>query len=340
MSFFFRIFAAKLCILQMKTNQPLVSVIIPLYNSEEYIAETIESVLNQTYKHIEVIVVDDGSTDNSLAVAKQYESDKVRVYHQENSGAPVARNYGFRLSKGQYFQYLDSDDLLTPHKIEKQVEALSKKDDDAIATSSVYVDKDGVRKLWQMPEIAHGYMKGFDMLIDLWRFFLPSLCIGSYLTPRSLVEKSGGWDESLQKNQDGDFFARILENAGEVVFVPNEGQIWRVRANSISHNVSIAKNESVLRSYNQISDLMLKKEDSPRVRKAIAIAYGSYIINDSDRDNADRALRRLHDLQIKPDYRIRSKYFRVLVRFLHPQTAMEIYTKIQKLRGRTIYFAE
>ena len=324
----------------MKTNQPLVSVIIPLYNSEEYIAETIKSALNQTYKHIEVIVVDDGSTDNSLAVAKQYESEKVRVYHQENSGAPVARNYGFRLSKGQYIQYLDSDDLLTPHKIEKQVEALSKKDDDAIATSSVFVDKDGVQSLWPMPEIYHDFIIGFDLLVNLWVHFVPSLVPGVYLTPRSLVEKTGGWDETLRKNQDGDFFARILENAGEVVFVPNEGQIWRVRANSISHNVSIAKNESVLRSYNQISDLMLKKEDSPRVRKAIAVAYGSYIINDSDRDNADRALRRLHDLQIKPDYRIRSKYFRVLVRFLHPQTAMEIYKKIQKLRGRTIYFTE
>lgn len=324
----------------MKTNQPLVSVIIPLYNSEEYIAETIKSALNQTYKHIEVIVVDDGSTDNSLAVAKQYESEKVRVYHQENSGAPVARNYGFRLSKGQYIQYLDSDDLLTPHKIEKQVEALSKKDDDAIATSSVFVDKDGVQSLWPMPEIYHDFIIGFDLLVNLWVHFVPSLVPGVYLTPRSLVEKTGGWDETLRKNQDGDFFARVLKNAGKVVFVPDEGQIWRILPSSTSHKVSIAKNESVLKSYKQISDLMLSIEDSPRVRKAIAIAYGSYIINDSDRTNADKALQRLKELRIAPDYRINSKYFQILVRLIHPQTAKALFDKIQKLRGRTIYFAE
>lgn len=326
----------------MKTDikQPLVSVIIPLYNAELYVGEAIESILGQTYPNIEVIVVDDGSTDKSLEAAKKYESEKVHVYHQENSGAPVARNYGFRMSKGDYIQYLDADDLLTPNKIEKQVVALESARENAIATSTVTILEGEKKRLWQMPEIYHNYENGFDLLVDLWRYFIPSLVPGVYLTSRKLIEQSGGWDETLKKNQDGDFFARVLKNAEKVVFVPEEGQIWRILPSSTSHKVSIAKNESVLRSYKQISDLMLSIEDSPRVRKAIAIAYGSYIINDSDRANADKALQRLKELRIQPDYRINSKYFRILVRLMHPQTAKAVFNKIQKLRGRTIYFAE
>ena len=321
-------------------NQPLVSVIIPLYNSEEYIAETIESIINQTYKNVEVIVVDDGSSDNSLSVAKRYESEVVHVYHQTNQGAQVARNFGFSVSKGKYIQYLDSDDYLPPHKIEGQVRVLEKCEEGTIAIGPVFVDTDGKRRLWQMPEIYHDFDCGFDFLVSLWYYFVPSLCIGSYLTPRSLVEKSGGWDESLLKNQDGDFFSRVLVNVKKVVFVENEGQVWRIRESSTSHKVSAAKTESVLRSYNKISDLMLSVEDSERVRHAIAVAYGSFIINDSDRKNGNKALKRLKQLGIKPYYRINSAYFKTLEKVFHPQTAMALFRKIQKLRGKEVYFSE
>ncbi|MBR4705483.1 MAG: glycosyltransferase family 2 protein [Paludibacteraceae bacterium] len=324
----------------MKTNQPLVSVIIPLYNSEEYIVGTIESVLNQTYKNVEIIVVDDGSTDGSFAVAKRYESEAVHVYHQSNQGAQVARNFGFSVSKGKYIQYLDSDDYLPPHKIEGQVVVLENRAEQTIAIGPVFVDRGGECKVWPMPEIYHDFDCGFDMLVNLWYYFTPSLCIGSYLTPRELVEKSGGWDESLLKNQDGDFFSRVLINARKVVFVENEGQVWRVRENSTSHKVSAAKTESVLRSYIKIADLMLSTEDSERVRHAIAVAFGSFVINDSDRKHGNLALIHLKKLGIKPYYRINSAYFKALEKVFHPQTAMALFKKIQKLRGKEVYFAE
>lgn len=321
-------------------NQQLVSVIIPLYNSEEYISETIESILNQTYKNVEVIVVDDGSTDNSFSVAKRYESEVVHVYYQANQGAQVARNFGFSVSKGKYIQYLDSDDYLPPHKIEGQVNVLEKCEEGTIAIGPVFVDRGGERKVWPMPEIYHDFDCGFDMLVNLWYYFIPSLCIGSYLTPRFLIEKSGGWDESLLKNQDGDFFSRVLVNVKKVVFVENEGQVWRIRDNSTSHKVSAAKTESVLRSYIKIADLMLSIENTERVRHAIAVAFGSFIINDSDRKHSNLALKRLKQLGIEPYYRINSAYFKALEKVFHPQTAMALFKKIQKLRGKEVYFAE
>lgn len=323
----------------MNAIQPLVSVIIPLYNSELYIGKTIESVLGQTYKNIEIIVVDDGSSDNSFSVAKQYEAENVYVYHQSNQGAQVARNYGFLLCKGKYIQYLDADDYLTTNKIEKQVKILEENDPMTIATSSVYMDNGGQCVLWDMPEIYCNFDSGFDLLLNLWRSFIPSLVPGAYLTPRTLIELSGGWDETLLKNQDGEFFSRVLINAKKVVYVGKEGQVWRILPNSTSHKVSARKIESVLRSYQKISDLMLSTEDSERVRRAISIAYGSFIINDSDWKHGNMALKFLKELGVKPCYRLNSLYFRVLEKIFHPQIAMRIYRCIQHIRGKKVYFS-
>lgn len=320
-------------------NQPLVSVIIPLYNSEHYITHAIESVLQQTYKNIELIIIDDGSTDNSLSVARSYERENVRVYHQTNQGAQVARNYGFSVSKGKYIQYLDSDDYLTPDKIKMQVKQLEQSDSMTIATSSVYVKNGCDCVLWSMPEIYRNFNNGFDLLVDLWRYFIPSLTLGTYLTPRNLIERSGGWDVTLLKNQDGDFFSRVLIQVHKVVYVENEGQIWRVRADSTSHKVSYKKTESVLYSYKKISDLMLSIEDSERVRQAIAVAYGSFIINDSDWKHGNLAIKRLRELNIKPNYRINSIIFKTLLKVLHPQIAIKLFKKIQHLRSREVYFS-
>lgn len=101
--------------------EPLVSILIPCYNAEKWLAETLESALAQTWDNIEIIVVDDGSTDKSLAVAKQFEPDGVKVISQANKGASAARNRAFQESQGDFIQYLDADDLLVPDKIELQV---------------------------------------------------------------------------------------------------------------------------------------------------------------------------------------------------------------------------
>src|SRR4051794_15684167 len=102
---------------------PLVSILIPAYNSQEWIAETIDSALKQTWANKEIIIVDDGPKDQTLEIAKRYEPQGVRVVSQPNQGAAVARNTAFALAKGDYIQWLDADDVLDPHKIEYQIQA-------------------------------------------------------------------------------------------------------------------------------------------------------------------------------------------------------------------------
>ena len=99
----------------------LVSILIPAYNAEKWIRDTINSALSQTWPKKEVIIVDDGSTDNTLQIARQFESKSVKVITQENMGACVARNKALSFAQGDYIQWLDADDLLAPDKISQQL---------------------------------------------------------------------------------------------------------------------------------------------------------------------------------------------------------------------------
>src|SRR5437764_12152398 len=105
--------------------QPLVSILVPAYNSQEWLADTLRSAIAQTWPRKEIIVVDDGSKDQTTEVARRFASKEVAVVTTENQGAAAARNKALSLSQGDYIQWLDADDLLAPDKVEKQVEALA-----------------------------------------------------------------------------------------------------------------------------------------------------------------------------------------------------------------------
>ena len=102
--------------------KPLVSILIPAYNSEEWIAYTMRSAIAQTWERKEIIVVDDGSSDRTAEVARRFASKEVSIVSVENQGAAAARNHALKLSQGDYIQWLDADDLLAPDKIAKQME--------------------------------------------------------------------------------------------------------------------------------------------------------------------------------------------------------------------------
>src|SRR2546423_13130380 len=105
---------------------PLVSILIPAYNAQEWIGDTIQSALGQTWPATEIIIVDDGSKDQTLAMARRFASKKVTVVTQTNQGAAAARNRAFSMSQGEYIQWLDADDLLAPDKIARQIRATEK----------------------------------------------------------------------------------------------------------------------------------------------------------------------------------------------------------------------
>lgn len=130
---------------------PLVSIVIPVYNGANYVAEAIESALKQTYKNIEVIVVNDGSTDNTEKIVKKY-GDKIRYFYKENGGVASALNFGIKNMKGEYFSWLSHDDVYYSNKIERQIEELKNIDKDNILYSGFELinDKSEFLYAWEI----------------------------------------------------------------------------------------------------------------------------------------------------------------------------------------------
>ncbi|MGJ5640607.1 glycosyltransferase family 2 protein [Formosa sp. S-31] len=200
------------------TNSPLVSIIIPTYNRAHLIGETLDSVLAQTYTNWECIVVDDGSSDSTSEVMTNYCAKDARFqYHHRPAdrlpGGNAARNYGFELSKGEFINWLDSDDLIGERKLELQVEKIFKiKKSISICYWKRFVKTPQEdEKQWSNVSYTD-YIVPSKILVDFGinRTFLPS---HSYLISRDVVLKSNLWNESLSVNQDGEFFTRIILNA-------------------------------------------------------------------------------------------------------------------------------
>jgi len=254
------------------------SILIPCYNSVSFIAETLDSVLAQTYTNWECIIVDDHSTDNSVAIIKTYCQrylEKFKLYTNPRKGACAARNYAFELSVGDYIQYLDSDDLLSENKIEEQIKLFEQYGNDVIGSCQwgrFYGNKESV--IWERQYIDRDYDNPVDWLVDSWtdNGMAANSC---WLTPRKLIEQAGKWDESLQINQDGDFFAKVLINAKAIKF--SENGIIYYRSN-LSESVtqkdkkSRVKAESLLKSYKNYEQILLV-QDTYTVRKALGNNY-------------------------------------------------------------------
>lgn len=133
---------------------PYVSVILPVYNCEKFIKETILSILNQTFSNFELIIVNDGSTDNTLQICNSFNDKRIKIITQKNYGVSIARNNGINVSKGRYIAFIDSDDIWLPKKIEKQVFHLENCKEVGISyCSSCFIDESGkLLKIYQIPK--------------------------------------------------------------------------------------------------------------------------------------------------------------------------------------------
>ena len=207
--------------------KPLVSILIPAYNSREWIADTLRSAIAQTWPNKEIIVVDDGSTDQTLAIARQFESDTVHVFTQKNQGAAATRNTAFSLSHGDYIQWLDADDLLAPDKISKQLDALGESANKRTLLSGSW------------GQFMYRYRRTKFIPSALWCDLSPAewlvrkmsqnayMQTASWLASRELSEAAGTWDTRLLGDDDGEYFCRVLLACDGVRFVPESKIYYR-----------------------------------------------------------------------------------------------------------------
>lgn len=215
----------------------LVSIVIPAYNSAEFIAETLDSCLAQTYPHIEIIVVDDGSTDNTVDVVRAY-GDDVRLIEQANQGAAIARNVGVDVAKGDFVQFCDSDDLLLPTKIERCMPLIQNQSDVALAFSQMMpVDENGVviPDAMPRPTVEHGFFSHDDLFCKILRFNGSPIQTSTWLIRKAAFQAVGGFraDDDLRVAEDWDVLLRLV-SAYDFAGLPEILVHYRQRSGSLT----------------------------------------------------------------------------------------------------------
>lgn len=200
----------------------LVSIIIPCFNAERWIVEAIESCLNQTYASLEIIVVDDGSTDGSLSLIQSFGA-QITWVTGPNHGGNHARNKGFSISHGDYIQYLDADDYLCPDKISRQVQHLESEGSDLVYGDWRYQNhKIGGRVVLEDVQVSGLQADMIESLLGLW--WVATACP---LYRRRIVEQVGGWDESLLAAQDRDFLLSVMMAGARATYQPGCVSVYR-----------------------------------------------------------------------------------------------------------------
>jgi glycosyltransferase involved in cell wall biosynthesis len=249
---------------------PLVSILTPAYNADQWIAEAIRSALAQTWKHKEIIVVDDGSTDQTLSVARRFESSGVRVLTQKRQGAAAARNYALEISRGAYIQWLDADDLLAPDKIERQLGALQEGDSDRILLSSSWAPF--YYRTRHAKCLHNSLCQDLSPVEWLLRKMGENLHMqpATWLTSRQLADAAGPWDTRLRIDDDGEYFCRVLLASDRTRFVPEAKVYYRITSPlRLSHiGASNEKKEAMLLSMRLHIQWIRSLEDTDRVRRA------------------------------------------------------------------------
>jgi glycosyltransferase involved in cell wall biosynthesis len=311
---------------------PRVSVLIPCFNSEKFIAETLESVLGQTWPNIEIIVVDDGSHDSSDQEVERFASRGVRLLRQDNRGAGAARNSALRASNGTFIQFLDSDDIISPTKIEIQMRRLLD-NPDAVASAEWGRFQGSPAEVCWNPESVWRDMSPLDWLAESRSEGLGMLFPALWLVPRQVIDRAGFWDESLSLGDDGEYFTRVILNCRRVLFCSGARCYYRSGVQgSLSGNKSLEGYRSAYRVIDLCESHVLARENSERMKRGSALMWQhlSHAAYPYEPVIAERALeraRRIHKVTIMPSG---GPTFRLLSRVIGWRAAR----KLQVLSGR------
>jgi hypothetical protein len=257
------------------TAPPLVSILIPACNAGRWLPDTLACALAQTWPATEIIVVDDGSTDDTRQIAERHVQDGVRVIVQANRGAAAARNTALRAARGDYLQFLDADDLLWPDKLARQMNRVQQLQQDRPDGAARILLSAAWGRFMLRPDHA---VQSPDLL---WQDLTPIdwllakfnrnhfMCPATWLVSRPLADAAGPWNETLSLDDDGEYACRLVAASQSVSFVADARCAYRIgNTDSLSSRNDTAALCSLLRSLSLCIDHLLTLENSPRTRSA------------------------------------------------------------------------
>jgi glycosyltransferase involved in cell wall biosynthesis len=254
--------------IEKKNMSDLVSILIPAYNAERWIGDTIKSAVNQTWPNKEIIVVDDGSRDQTLSIARQFASKEVSVVTQTNQGAAAARNHAFSICQGDYIQWLDADDLLAPNKIARQLKAVDQGAGKRILLSSAW------GRFMYRPHRANFVPTALWCDLSPVEWLLRKMGeniwmqTATWLVSREVTEAAGPWNTQLLGDDDGEYFCRVLLASNGTRFIPEARVLYRIPgSNNLSYmGRSDRKMEALFLSMKLHIAYIRSLEDTGRVR--------------------------------------------------------------------------
>lgn len=229
---------------------PLISCIVPVFNGEHYLGEALESILNQTYRPLEVIVVDDGSTDGTATVAAPY-GDRVRYFREDNAGAPTARNFGVGVAQGEFAAFLDADDLWYPEKLQRQMARFEARPELDLCVTHL-------QNFWA-PELEKEKSRFKDH-----RFAepLPGYVTTTLLARGKVFETVGRFNPAFKLGDNMDWFLRAAEAGAVMELLPDVLMYRRIHGS----NISIGPGGGAMNSSMQNSLLQVMKASLDRRR--------------------------------------------------------------------------
>lgn len=265
-----------------RSIDPLVSVIIPLYNAENYVEVAIKSITSQTYKYLEIIVVNDGSTDTGPCIVERLAKadDRIKLFHQENKGQCAASNAGFKAATGTYIKFFDADDILSPETISNQVAVLKDKDIFSISYMDYirfYDDDISTTNRYKLPALINYNCSAAEYITfhESPQMYQCSI----WLFHREIFNKSGLWDERLSLINDTEFFPRILKYASRLFYAGGCKLYYRTNFNSgsLSQQTSLKAVQSALLSVDLMAGYIRSIEQSQTIEKIIALSYADVL---------------------------------------------------------------
>jgi glycosyltransferase involved in cell wall biosynthesis len=314
---------------------PLISIITPCYNNQAFLREAISSALNQTYSNVEIVVIDDGSTDSSLEIIKGF-SDRICWETGENRGAPMARNRGIELAKGEYIKFLDADDVLLPDCLEKQVAQASQLPPERKAI--VYGDAIWVDQHTQ-PIPSHPLRPRQPEEDAIAHILANSPLTSCPLHKREYLQEIGGFDPSLPRGQEYDLHLRLVLAGVEFRYFPEAIYKYReyVDNGRISQRGYSSKGAMfhfrILQKHKQLIETQTDKPLQLEVRKILAQrfwAYGRGILREGYISEAREYFAAARNLDSK-NCVTGNKPYPLLVKLLRPIIAESVLQKIKNL---------
>lgn len=260
------------------SSKPDISIIMPVYNAEEFVGDSITSVLIQSFQNFELIVINDGSTDGSETIIKSFKDERIVYYSQTNQGQVVASNQGIKLARGKYIKFLDADDLINSAHLECQFEALKGNDTCLASCQWAYFYKNFRSADFKEEYTNKNYNNPLNWFYDSHVYDSGMLGAWVWLIPRQLLDKAGNWNEKLSLNNDFDFSVRLLCACNGIKYA--EGAKLYYRKGNLNA-LTLTKNrkgyESAILTTELAMDSVLKIENSPRMKELFANRFQSWI---------------------------------------------------------------